>query len=80
MGKPVLKNWNPKKIFKFLLSRDFEEIKKKVNSRGDHRCLYNKKTKAYTEIDMGRKSFSSREMLTIAKQSKIDRSKWLKSK
>lgn len=77
MGKPVLKNWSPKKIVKFLRQNGFKEIKKKKRSKGDHCCLYNKKTKAYTEIDMGHKSFTAREMLTIVKQSNVSKEKWL---
>lgn len=78
MGKPVLKNWKPKEVIKFIKKNRFIEIKS--HQGGDHRCLFNKTTKAYTEVDMGHKSFSAREMLTFAKQSKIDKSIWLKSK
>jgi len=62
LGSPVLKNWKPREIISFLLKNGFIKYK----------------TKAYTEIDMGRKNFSAREMLSIAKQSGIDRSLWKK--
>lgn len=78
MGKFVLKNWRPREILSFLKQKGFVEIKRKKRSKGDHICLFNTQTKAYTEVDGGRKSFSAREMLTIAKQSKIDREQWLK--
>lgn len=78
MGKSVLKNWHPREIVSFLKKNGFVEIKRKKRSKGDHVCLFNMQTKAYTEVDDGRKSFSAREMLTIAKQSKIDREEWLK--
>lgn len=77
MGKSVLKNWTAKKIVKFLKQNDFVEIKKKKRSTGDHCCLYNEIIKAYTEVDMGHKSFSAREMLSIVKQSGIAKQDWL---
>jgi predicted RNA binding protein YcfA (HicA-like mRNA interferase family) len=78
LGKPALKNWKPREIIAFLLKNGFEEIKKKTKSKGDHVCLFNKKTKKYTEVDLGRKSYSAREMLTISKQTGISRDKWIK--
>jgi len=78
MGSPVLKNWKPREIISFLQKNDFEEIKKKKRGKGDHVCLFNRTTKKYTEIDMGRKSYSAREMLTIAKQTDVPREEWLK--
>lgn len=79
MGCPVLKNWKPKEIVSFLKKKGFSEIKKDKRSRGDHICLRNEETKAYTEVDMGRKSYSVREMLTIAKQTLIDKKDWLEN-
>ena len=76
MGKIVLKNWKPKEIIKFLKKNGFVEIKKK--KRGDHKCFQNPETKMYTEIDMGWKSFSAREMLTFTKQTGISRPLWRK--
>lgn len=76
MGKSALKNWKPREIVAFLESKDFEEIKKKRG--GDHRCLFNSKTRKYTEVDMGRKSFGAREMLSIVKQSGLPRKIWKK--
>jgi hypothetical protein len=78
VGKPVLKNWSAKEIVCFLKKNGFLEIKKKKRSKGDHCCLFNAKTRAYTEVDMGHKSFSAREMLTIAKQSGIAKEKWIR--
>lgn len=77
MGKPVLKNWKPREIIAFLLKNGFEKIKTN-RSTGDHICLYNTETKAYTGIDLGRKSYSAREMLTVSKQTGIERGKWMK--
>lgn len=57
MGGPVLKNWSPKNVKRFLLKNGFEQIKTGKRGAGDHCCLYNRKTGAYTEIDMGRNSF-----------------------
>ena len=71
-----LKNWKPKEVMSFLLKNGFSETKKK--KKGDHKCLFKKETEAYTEIDMGRKSFGARDMLTISKQSKIPRAFWKK--
>jgi predicted RNA binding protein YcfA (HicA-like mRNA interferase family) len=77
VGKAVLKNWSAKKIVKFLKQKGFVEIKKKKRSTGDHCCLFNEKTKAYTEVDMGHSSFSVREMLSIIKQSGVLKQDWL---
>jgi len=79
-GQP-LKNWTPKRVVSFLTrkKRGFEKLKNN-RGKGDHCCLYNKETEAYTEVDMGRKSFSAREMLTFVNQTKIPKEEWLKGK
>jgi predicted RNA binding protein YcfA (HicA-like mRNA interferase family) len=71
-----LKNWKPKEVIQFLMANGFVQIK--IKKSGDHKCFFNKNTGAYTEIDMGKKSFSAREMLTLSKQSKILRAFWKK--
>lgn len=74
MGKRVLKNWSPREVISFLKKNGFNEIKNK----GDHCCLYNLKTQAYTEVDKGRDAFTQREMLGFVKQTKILKEDWLK--
>jgi len=78
VGKLALKNWSSREIVKFLKKNGFLEIKKRKRSTGDHCCLFDEKTKAYTEIDMGHRSFSAREMLAISKQSGVKREEWVK--
>ncbi|MFA5351699.1 MAG: type II toxin-antitoxin system HicA family toxin [Candidatus Gracilibacteria bacterium] len=76
MNNSSLKNWKPREVVAFLLKQGFVEIKKKGG--GDHKCLLKKENGAYTEVDMGKKSFSAREMLTFTKQTLIPRKLWKK--
>ena len=71
-----MKNWSPKDIVRFLKKNGFENVK----GKGDHSCLFNESTKAYTEIDMGRDAFTQREMLGFVTQIKISKDKWKKGK
>ncbi len=75
MGSDVLKNWKPREIVSFLKKKGFVETKKR--KKGDHCCLVNRETGAYTEVDMGRGSFYVREMLSFVKQSGISKEDWL---
>ena len=75
MGKRVLKNWSPKKIISFLKKNGFVENR---SNKGDHCCLYNPITKAYTEVDRGRDAFTLREMLGFVRQTGIPKEEWLK--
>lgn len=76
MGKQVLKNWSPRKIIGFLKKKGFVEIR---SNKGDHCCLYNKKTKAYTEVDKGKDAFTQREMIgSFVRQTGIPKEEWLK--
>lgn len=77
MGKQVLKNWSPRKIISFLKKNGFIDLHL---NKGDHCCLFNKETGAYTEVDMGRDSFTQREMLGFVRQTKIDKEYWFKGK
>ncbi len=76
----VLKNWSPRQVKKFLLKNGFEEIKRKKS--GDHCCLCKgdkgDEDYKYTEIDMGKKSFSAWELLSFVKQSGIPKDEWKK--
>lgn len=77
---PVLKNWSPREVRKFLLRNGFVEIKRKKS--GDHCCLLKgEKGQAdskYTEIDTGRGSFSAMEMAAFVKQTGIPKEEWEK--
>ncbi|MCC7196694.1 type II toxin-antitoxin system HicA family toxin [Candidatus Peregrinibacteria bacterium] len=76
MGKSVLKNWSPREVVRFLKKNGFTEIK----GKGDHCCLFNEITKAYTEVDMGRDAFAQREMLQYTTQTLIPKENWKKGK
>ena len=75
MGLPPVKNKSPKWVVRFLLKQGFTEL---TNNRGkgDHKCLLNKATGAYTEVDMGRDSFTAREIKTFIKQTSVEEKKW----
>jgi hypothetical protein len=74
MGTPVLKNWTPKEIFSFLKANGFEAR----SGKGDHKVVRNlDKPIMATVIDMGRKSFSVREMGNFVKQTKIPKKRWI---
>ena len=77
MGGNVVKNWSPRNLISFLKKNGFSQW---YPCKGDHCCLYNPKTKAYTEVDKGRGSFSAREMLQFIGQSKIEKKYWIKGK
>lgn len=76
MGKSVLKNWSPRDIVRFLKKNGFVNMK----GKGDHSCLFNDATKAYTEVDMGRDAFTQREMLGFVQQTRIEKELWKKGK
>lgn len=77
MGKPVVKNWSPREVISFLKKNGFSELHKK---KGDHCCLYQEKSQAYTEVDTGRDAFTVREMLGFITQTKIEKKYWIKGK
>lgn len=77
MGKQVLKNWSPKKIISFLKKNGFDDLHL---NKGDHCCLINPATGAYTEVDTGRDAFTQREMLGFICQTKIAKEDWFKGK
>ncbi len=62
---------------RFLKKNGFVELKKE---KGDHHCLWNAETKAYTEVDHGRDAFTQREMMGFVSQSGISEKDWLKEK
>ena len=75
MGKPVLKNWSPKDVVRFLKKNGFVEMK----AKGDHCGLYSKDLHAHTEVDMNHGSFYASEMLAFVQQTKIAKEKWVKN-
>lgn len=77
MGKQVLKNWSPKKVISFLKKNGFIDLRL---NKGDHCCLQNSETAAYTEVDKGRDAFTQREMLGFVCQTGIPKADWLKGK
>ncbi|MBU1900796.1 hypothetical protein KKG82_00295 [Patescibacteria group bacterium] len=77
MGGHIVKNWSPRDVISFLKKNGFVELKK---SKGDHCCLFNSETKAYTEVDKGRDAFTAREMLGFIEQTQIPKEFWIKGK
>jgi len=77
VGGSVVKNWSPRDIIRFLKKNGFVELKKHI---GDHCCLFNSETKAYTEVDKGRDAFTAREMLGFIQATQIPKEHWKKGK
>lgn len=77
MGPQPIKNKSPKWIIRFLKRHGFVELKNN-QGKGDHSCLRNAETKAYTEVDKGRDAFTAREIKAFIKQTGVEEAEWRK--